>query len=192
MVMVANNHSECDAYFMNLYQAVFLVMEKVYAEHDAHLKNFVGSGFVTKWNGELVELAKGRWIDTLFGISSLLSITTQLTHMKNTGKLCLEHGTPFLKLAEAAQVNIATNIIKDSQIHLASISRSFSNEQFNSDQSEEKQHQLKRVLFLYQGIINAGKEIVIRHSNLHSVEMVFAQFNLQRMIEGEWLRSRAA
>lgn len=190
--MVANNHSECDAYFRNLYQAVFLVMEKVYAEHDEHLKKFVISDFISEWNDQLVEVVKGRWIDTLFGISALLSITTQLTHLKNTGKLCLEHGTPFVKLAEAAQVNIATNIIKDSQIHLASIYRHFKTEKLNADQIPDKQYQLEQALHIYKAVIKAGKEIVIRHSNLHSVEMVFAQFNLQRRIESEWLRRRAA
>jgi hypothetical protein len=123
MAMAASNHKDCGEYFAPLHQALAIVMQKVYRDIDGHNGAFIVSGYVQPWDRKLKKLAEARWIDTIFGISALMSISTQLSYCKSMGSLCKDHGTPFLKLVEAATSNIAVSVIQDSQLHLASIHR---------------------------------------------------------------------
>ena len=123
MAMAASNHKDCGEYFAPLHQALATVMQKVYRDIDGHNGAFIVSGYVQPWDRKLKKLAEARWIDTIFAISALMSISTQLSYCKSIGSLCKDHGTPFLKLVEAATSNIAVSIIQDSELHLASINR---------------------------------------------------------------------
>lgn len=123
MAMAASSHKDCGEYFAPLHQALATVMQKVYGDIDGHNGAFIVSGYVQPWDRKLKKLAEARWVDTIFAISALMSISTQLSYCKSMGSLCKDHGTPFLKLVEAATSNIAVSVIQDSQLHLASINR---------------------------------------------------------------------
>ena len=185
--MDANNHKSCETYFGNLNQVVAEIMQKVYGELESHNRAFIDSGYVNIWDEKLAELAEGRWIDTIFGISALMSISTQLSFAKSSGSLCVEHGVPVIKLAEATSINIASSMIKDSQIHLHSLLR-LEKSLVLSNPGALKSHEIKnKQLQIYFDLISSARRIVLKHSNSHSVEMVFSQFSFNSKIEDLWI-----
>lgn len=187
-----SNHKKCDKYFSTMYEAVSVIMQRVYGDLEAHNRAFVVAGYINVWNEELSEIAKGRWIDTIFGISALMSISTQLSHAKSSGVLCCEHGIPFIKLAEAASINIATTILKDSQLHLHSLRRAQQGQIERNEQSNLPQDSKKLLLVDYLELVDHARGIVVEHTNTHSVEMVFSQYPFENLIESKWLTKEVA
>jgi len=192
MVMAATNHEVCDEYFSVICEAINMIMQRVYGDLEAHNQAFIRSGFVSSWDERLAELAKGRWIDTIFGISALMSISTQLSYSKNSEALCCNHGIPVIKLAEATSINIATNMIKDSQLHLHSLLIKEKLGPVVGDSSLQSTEQKIRQLDAYFVSIQAAKKIVIGHTNSHRVEMVFSQFPFESLIKDQWLEKGVA
>jgi len=187
-----SKHENCDSYFSKMYEAVSIIMQKVYGDLEAHNQAFIKSGYVSIWNPELSEFAEGRWIDTIFGISALMSISTQLSHAKSSGALCCEHGIPFIKLAEAASINIATSIIKDSQLHLHSLRRFYAETLEKGADLEEVENPKKRLLGKYLAVVDQARDVVVKHTNSHSVEMVFSQYPFESLIESKWITKEVA
>lgn len=230
MVTVVSDHRDCDEYFAVMHQALSTIMQRVYGDIEAHDQTFIKSRHIQPWNENLSELAEGRWIDTIFSISALMTISTQLSYARSTNSLCSEHGIPFLKLVEAASSNIAANLVRDAQVHLDSIwmkalkdaSREsqceglFSNEKkersnvvLNSVRKKEQNligigHSSKKgkandskaqglisknqqLLEEYLSVMNKARETVQLHISTHSIEMVFSQFPLHKLIEKQWL-----
>ena len=230
MVTVVSDHRDCNEYFAVMHKALATVMERVYGDIEAHDQTFIKSRHIQPWNENLSELAEGRWIDTIFAISALLTISTRLSYARSTKSLCKEHGIPFLKLVEAASSNIAANLVRDAQVHLDSIwlkalkdkSRESEFEGFFSNEAKErsnvvlnsvrekkqdltgtsyssikgKTNDLKppgmitknqQLLEEYLSVMNKACETVQLHISIHSVEMVFSQFPLHRLIEKQWL-----
>ena len=187
-----SKHDNCDSYFSKMYEAVSIIMQKVYGDLEAHNNAFIKSGYVSVWNPELSDFAEGRWIDTIFGISALMSITTHLSHAKNSGVLCCQHGIPFIKLAEAASINIATSIIKDSQLHLHSLRRFYAEEIEKGANLKEADNQKKQLLGKYLALVDHARNLVVRQINSHSVEMVFSQYPFERLIESKWITKEVA
>lgn len=187
-----SKHENCDRYFSVMYDAVSIIMQKVYGDLEAHNKAFIKSGYVCTWNRELSELAEGRWIDSIFGISALMSISTQLSHAKSSGMLCYEHGIPIIKLAEAASINIATNIIRDSQLHLHSLGRFHSEKIEKSKDVEAVESRKKQLLDKYLALVDQARNTVVKHTNSHSVEMVFSQYSFESLIESKWITKEVA
>jgi len=230
MVTVVSDHRDCDEYFAVMHQALSTIMERVYGDIDAHDQTFIKSRHLQPWDENLAELAEGRWIDTIFAISALMTISTQLSYARSTNSLCSEHGIPFLKLVEAASSNIAANLVRDAQVHLDSIwikalndksresqhegpfrnkERERSNVVLNSVREEEqdlvgtgyrsmkkktnnsKPSELitrnQQLLEEYLSVMDKARETVQLHISIHSVEMVFSQFPLHKLIEKQWL-----
>ena len=136
MVTVVSDHIDCDEYFGVMHRALSTIIERVYGDIEAHDQAFIKSRHIQPWNENLVELAEGRWIDTIFAISALMTISTQLSYARSTNSLCSKHGIPFLKLVEAASSNIAANLVRDAQVHLDSIWMKALNDKFRESQHE--------------------------------------------------------
>jgi hypothetical protein len=230
MVTVVSDHRDCDEYFAVMHQALSTIMQRVYGDIQAHDQTFIKSRHIQPWNENLAELAEGRWIDTIFSISALMTISTQLSYARSTNSLCREHGIPFLKLVEAASSNIAANLVRDAQVHLDSIwikalkdaskesqcEELFSNEEkerssvvLNSRREKEKdltgiayrsmkkktnnskpsemKTRNQQLLEEYLSVMDKARETVQLHISIHSVEMVFSQFPLHKLIEKQWL-----
>ncbi len=230
MVTVVSDHRDCDEYFAVMHKALSTVMERVYGDIEAHDQTFIKSRHIQPWNENLAELAEGRWIDTIFAISALMTISTQLSYARSTNSLCSEHGIPFLKLVEAASSNIAANLVRDAQVHLDSIwikalkdtSRESQYEELFSNETKERsnivlnsegekeQHltgigysyiqektndskvpglisKNQQLLEEYLSVMNKARETVQLHISIHSMEMVFSQFPLNKLIEKQWL-----
>ena len=175
-----------------MHEAIPEIMQKVYGDIEAHNQAFIKSGYVSIWNPELAEFAEGRWIDTIFGISALMSITTHLSHAKSLGVLCCEHGIPFIKLAEAASINIATSAIKDAQLHLHSLRRFYAKKPEKRVKLEEVENQKKQVLGKYIALVDHARDLVVKQINFHSVEMVFSQYPFEHLIESKWITQEVA
>lgn len=191
MAMAATKHDSCDQYFKPLYQAIEIVMQRVYGESDAHRNSFVDKGHIIGWNEKSSILVQERWIDTLFGISALLSLTTQLNYSRSQGKLCMQHGLPFLRLAQAASANIAIHMIDDSLIHLSSLRcKSMADSTVDSLNSTSGGH--NNLIDNYWKIIVQARDVVEHHLNSHQLEMVFAQFQFRELITKQWIERKAA
>lgn len=230
MVTVVSDHRDCDQYFAVMHKALSTVMERVYGDIEAHDQTFIKSRHIQPWNENLAELAEGRWIDTIFAISALMTISTQLSYARSTNSLCSQHGIPFIKLVEAASSNIAANLVRDAQVHLDSIwikalkdtsgesqyeglfsneTKERSNVVLNSGR-EKEQHltgigysyiqektndskvpglisKNQQLLEEYLSVMNKARETVQLHISIHSIEMVFSQFPLHKLIEKQWL-----
>lgn len=230
MVTVVSDHRDCDEYFAVMHKALSTVMERVYGDIEAHDQTFIKSRHIQPWNENLAELAEGRWIDTIFAISALMTISTQLSYARSTNSLCSEHGIPFLKLVEAASSNIAANLVRDAQVHLDSIwikalkdtSRESQYEGLFSNETKERSNVVlnsgrekeqsltgidyssikgktndskvpglisknQQLLEEYLSVMNKARETVQLHISIHSIEMVFSQFPLHKLIEKQWL-----
>lgn len=181
-----SEHQSCDDYFAVMYEALSTIMQKVYADLDQHDEALLAGGYVQPWNEEIAEIAEGRWIDSLFGISALMTITTQLSYAKSSGNLCPTHATPFLKLSEAASVNIATYLMNDSQIHLASLMRSLKLDTPKETYAKSKSGLREQALSKYLNLIDSVSETVGSHSSPYNVEMVFSQFPFKKLIGKKW------
>jgi hypothetical protein len=189
--MDAINHANCDQYFRPLYQAVEIIMQRVYGDADIHREAFVRKGLVAEWNEHLRDVAEERWIDTIFGISALLSVTTQLNHYHSQSKLCSQHGLPFLRLAQAAASNIAIFMIEDALLHLSSLRRVVKNSQF-IDNPKSSFGTSEKLLDSYWEVVNQASELVEDNSTEHQVEMVFSQFRFRELISKQWKERIAA
>jgi len=191
MAMAATKHDSCDQYFKPLYQAIEIVMQRVYGESDAHRYSFVDNGHIMRWNEKSSILVQERWIDTLFGISALLSLTTQLNYSRSQDKLCMQHGLPFLRLAQAASANIAIHMIDDALIHLSSLRcKSLADSTVDSLNSTSGAN--NNVIDDYWKIIVQARDVVERHLTSHQLEMVFSQFQFRELITKKWIESIAA
>lgn len=189
--MDAINHNSCDQFFRPLYQAVEIIMQRVYGDADIHREAFVRKGLIAEWNEHLRDVAEERWIDTIFGISALLSVTTQLNHSHSQGKLCSQHGLPFLRLAQAAASNIAIFMIEDALLHLSSLRR-----ESTKNKSVEDPNSVfgtsDNLLDSYWEVVNQASELVEDNSTEHQVEMVFSQFRFRELIAKQWKERSAA
>lgn len=191
MAMDVTKHDSCDLYFSPLYQAVEIVMQRVYGGSELHRNSFVNEGYVMIWDEHLKDIAEERWIDSIFGISALLSVTTQLNHSQSQGLLCVQHGLPFLRLAQAAASNIAIHMIDDALMHLSSL-------RFNLrtnptvDTSRETADANKALFASYWQVVDGAIEVVEQHLAFHQVEMVFAQFRFRELVTKQWLERNAA
>ena len=106
--------------------------------------------------------------------------------------LCCEHGIPFIKLAEAASINIATSAIKDAQLHLHSLRRFYAKKPEKRVKLEEVENQKKQVLGKYIALVDHARDLVVKQINFHSVEMVFSQYPFERLIESKWITQEVA
>lgn len=186
-----SKHDACDRYFPTMYEAISVIMQNVYGDLDTHNLAFKESRYVSIWSDALLEQAEARWIDTIFGISALMSISTQLSYSKNSGTLCAQHGVPLIKLAEAASINIATSIIKDSQVHLHSLRRLHLSKIEDSKRTDVEETK-KSLLNNYLELVDRAGKVVARNSSSHIVEMVFAQFPFESFIRSKWLTKEVA
>ena len=191
MVMAATKHDTCDRYFGPLYQAVEIVMQRVYGESDFHRDSFVNNGYVTPWNEHLRDVAEERWIDSIFGISALLSVTTQLNHSHSQGKLCIKHGLPFLRLAQAAASNIAIYMVDDALLHLSSLRRE-AKISAPTEPIDTSSNSSKHLIETYWEVVGQACDVVEENSTSHQVEMVFAQFRFRELITKQWQERIAA
>lgn len=189
--MDAINHNSCNQFFRPLYQAVEIIMQRVYGDADTHRKAFVCKGFIAEWNEHLRDVAEERWIDTIFGISALLSVTTQLNHSHSQGKLCSQHGLPFLRLAQAAASNIAIFMIDDALLHLSSLRQESKNNKSVEDPNSTFGTR-DNLLDSYWEVVNQAIELVEDNSTDHQVEMVFSQFRFRELIARQWKERNAA
>lgn len=191
MAMAATKHDNCERYFGPLYQALEVVMQRVYGESDFHRDTFVNNGYVAPWNEHLRDVAEERWIDSIFGISALLSVTTQLNHSHSQGKLCIKHGLPFLRLAQAAASNIAVYMVDDALLHLSSLRREA---QVNAliEPVETSSNSSEHLIETYWEVVGQACDLVEENSTSHQVEMVFAQFRFRDLITKQWQERKAA
>ncbi len=191
MVMAATKHDTCERYFGPLYQALEVVMQRVYGESDFHRDSFVNSGYVAPWNEHLRDVAEERWIDSIFGISALLSVTTQLNHSHSQGKLCIKHGLPFLRLAQGAASNIAIYMVEDALLHLSSLKRQA---KINAliETSDTTLNSSEQLIESYWQVVGQACDVVEENSTSHQVEMVFAQFRFRDLITRQWQERNAA
>lgn len=191
MVMAATKHDTCERYFGPLYQAIEIIMQRVYGESDFHRDSFVRNGYVAPWNEHLRDVAEERWIDTIFGISALLSVTTQLNHSNSQRKLCIQHGLPFLRLAQAAASNIAIYMVDDALLHLSSLRREAN---FNAliEPIDTSSNSSEHLMESYWEVVSQACDVVEEKSTSHQVEMVFAQFRFRELITKQWQERIAA
>jgi hypothetical protein len=192
MGVAVSEHQSCDEYFSVLYEALTTIMQKVYADLDEHDQTLLAEGYVQPWSDKIAEVAEGRWIDSLFAISALMTISTQLSYAKSSGNLCSKHATPFLKLSEAASVNIATYLINDSQIHLASLMRGLKLDIPRENLPEVKSMLREQALSKYLSLIDNVSETVEKQSSTHSLEMVFSQFRFKQLVGTKWTGKMSA
>jgi hypothetical protein len=189
--MDATNHEICDQFFRPLYQAVEIIMQRVYGDADIHREAFVRKGNVVAWNEHLRDVAEERWVDTIFGISALLSVTTQLNHSHSQGKLCSQHGLPFLRLAQAAASNIAIFMVDDALLHLSSLRREVKSHGF-LDNSESQIGTGEDLINSYWEVVQQARDLVEDNSTEYQVEMVFSQFRFRELITRQWRERSAA
>ncbi len=187
----ATKHDSCDRYFNPLYQAVEIVMQRVYGESDLHRNAFVHNGYIRKWNEYLKDVAEGRWIDAIFGISALLSVTTQLNNSRSLGKLCPQHGVPLLRLAQAAASNIAIYMVEDALLHLASLKRKEKTIK-SSELIESITNDSQNLINSYWLVVSQACDVVRDKSMDYQVEMVFAQYRFRELITKQWKERAAA
>jgi len=191
MVMAATKHDTCERYFGPLYQAVEVIMQRVYGESDFHRDSFVNNGYVASWNEHLRDVAEERWIDSVFGISALLSVTTQLNHSHSQGKLCIKHGLPFLRLAQGAASNIAIYMVEDALLHLSSLRREAKMNAL-SEPIDPSWNTSEHLIDTYWEVVGQACDVVEENSTRHQVEMVFAQFRFRELIKKQWQERNAA
>lgn len=191
MVMAATKHGTCERYFGPLYQALEIVMQRVYGESDIHRDTFVNNGYVTTWNEHLRDVAEERWIDAIFGISALLSVTTQLNHSHSQGKFCIKHGLPFLRLAQAATSNIAIYMVDDALLHLSSL-RGGAKINALMQPIDTSSNSSEHLIETYWEVVGQACDVVEENSTSHQVEMVFAQFRFRDLITKQWQERKAA
>ena len=191
MVMAATKHDTCERYFGPLYQALEVVMQRVYGESDFHRDSFVNSRYVAPWNDHLRDVAEERWIDSIFGISALLSVTTQLNYSHSQGKLCIKHGLPFLRLAQGAASNIAIFMVEDALVHLSSLKRQA---KINAliETGDTTLNSSEHLIETYWEVVGQACDVVEENSTRHQVEMVFSQFRFRDLITKQWQERNAA
>jgi hypothetical protein len=191
MAMDATKHDSCDLYFSPLYQAVEIVMQRVYGGSELHRNSFVNKGYVMIWDEHLKDIAEERWIDSIFGISALLSVTTQLNHSQSQGLLCVQHGLPFLRLAQAAASNIAIHMIDDALMHLSSMKFNLKTN-LTVDISRETIDPDLELFTSYWRVVDGAIGVVEQHLAPFQVEMVFAQFRFRELVTKQWRERKVA